>query len=106
MKIKWLTVVFGLSLLTLLGAPPGLAQDTSGEEGLDLRSEIEALKEGQEAIQEELEEIKSLLITRQAPAPAPAPAPVALNIDLDIEGSPYKGNRNAKLTLIEFTDYQ
>ena len=102
MKIKWLTVIFGLSLLTLLGVPPGLAQDTSGEEGLDLRSEIEALKRGQEAIQEELEEIKSLLITRQAPAPAP----VALNIDLDIEGSPYKGNRNAKLTLIEFTDYQ
>ena len=106
MRIKWLTVVFGLSLLTLLGAPPGLAQDTSGEEGLDLRSEIEALKEGQEAIQQDLQEIKSLLSTRQAAAPAPAPAPTALNIDLDIEGSPFKGNRTAKLTLIEFTDYQ
>ncbi len=106
MKIKWLTVVFGLSLLTLLGAPPGLAQDTSGEEGLDLRSEIEALKEGQEAIQKDLQEIKSLLSARQAAAPAPAPAPTALNIDLDIEGSPFKGNRTAKLTLIEFTDYQ
>ncbi len=106
MKIKWLTVVFGLSLLTLLGAPPGLAQDTSGEEGLDLRSEIEALKEGQKAIQQDLQEIKSLLSTRQAAAPAPAPAPTALNIDLDIEGSPFKGNRTAKLTLIEFTDYQ
>ncbi len=103
MKIKWLTVVFGLSLLTLLSSPPGLAQNTSGD---DLRNEIEALKAGQEAIQEELQEIKSLLTTRLAPAPAPAPAPVALNIDLDIEGSPYKGNRNAKLTLIEFTDYQ
>ena len=106
MKTKWLTVVFGLSLLTLLGAPPGLVQDTSGEEGLDLRSEIEALKEGQEAIQQDLQEIKSLLSTRQAAAPAPAPAPTALNIDLDIEGSPFKGNRTAKLTLIEFTDYQ
>ncbi len=108
MKVKWLTVVFGLSLLTLLGAPPGLAQDTSAEEGLDLRSEIEALKEGQKAIQKDLQEIKSLLSTRQAPAPspAPAPAPAPLNIDLDIEGNPYKGNRTAKLTLIEFTDYQ
>ena len=106
MKIKWLTVVFGLSLLTVLGAPPGLPQDTSGEEELDLRSEIEALKEGQKAIQKDLQEIKSLLSTRQAAAPAPAPAPTALNIDLDIEGSPFKGNRTAKLTLIEFTDYQ
>lgn len=104
MKIKWLTVIFGWSLFTLLGAPPGLAQDTSGEEGLDLRSEIEALKRGQEAIQKDLQEIKSLLSTSQTPAPAPTPA--ALNIDLDIEGSPYQGNRNAKLTLIEFTDYQ
>ncbi len=80
-----------------------MAQDTSGD---DLRSEIEALKEGQEAIQEELQEIKNLLSTRLAPAPAAAPAPVVLNIDLDIEGSPFKGDRNAKLTLIEFTDYQ
>ena len=105
MRMKWFTVVFGLSLLTLLGAPAGLAQDTSGD---DLRNEIEALKAGQEAIQEELQEIKNLLSTRLAPAPAaaPAPAPVVLNIDLDIEGSPFKGDLNAKLTMIEFTDYQ
>ena len=102
MTAKCVTVVFAGCLVILLGGPAGLAQDTSGEDLQDLRQEIETLKEGQQAIQKALQEIKSLLSTRQAPAPAPPP----LDVLLDIGGSPFKGNRNAKLTLIEFTDYQ
>ena len=44
------SVVFKLSLLTLLCTIPGLTQCTSPEEANDLK-EIEALKEGQKAIQ-------------------------------------------------------
>jgi hypothetical protein len=76
-----------------------LTQCTSPEEANDLK-EIEALKEGQKAIQKELQEIKSLLGTRPAPVAAPP------EFVLDIEGNPFKGDGNAKLTLIEFTDYQ
>ena len=104
MTTKCLTVVFGLCLLTLFGAPPGLAQDT--EDTQDLRSEIEALKEGQKAIQKELQEIKSLLRTRQAAAPAPTPAPAPREFALDLDGHPFKGEEKARLTLVEFTDYQ
>ncbi len=102
MTTKYFTVVFQLSLLTLLCGTPGFAQGTSSEGVNDLKEEIEALKEGQKAIQKELQEIKSLLRTRQAPAPAPAPR----DFVLDLGGSPFKGDENAKLTLVEFTDYQ
>jgi len=105
MTTKCFTVICQLSLLTLLYGTPGFAQETSSE-GVndlnDLKEEIEALKEGQKAIQKELQEIKSLLRARQAPAPAPPPREVVL----DLGGSPFKGDETAKLTLVEFTDYQ
>ncbi len=102
MRTKYFTVVFQLSLLTLLCAAPGFAQGTSSEAVNDLKEEIEALKEGQKAIQKELQEIKSLLTARQTPVPAPPPREFVL----DLGGSPFKGDENAKLTLVEFTDYQ
>ncbi len=102
MTTKCFMVVFQLSLLTLLCGTPGFAQGTSSEGVNDLKEEIEALKEGQKAIQKELQEIKSLLRARQAPAPAPPPREFVL----DLGGSPFKGDENAKLTLVEFTDYQ
>ncbi len=104
MTTKCFTVICQLSLLTLLYGTPGFAQETSSVGVNDLKEEIEALKEGQKAIQKELQEIKSLLRARQAPAPAPAPPP--REIVLDLAGSPFKGDENAKLTLVEFTDYQ
>ena len=104
MTTKCFTVICQLSLLTLLYGTPGFAQETSSEGVNDLKEEIEALKEGQKAIQKDLQEIKSLLRARQAPDPAPAPPP--REIVLDLAGSPFKGDENAKLTLVEFTDYQ
>lgn len=104
MITKYFTVICQLSLLTLLYGTPGFAQETSSEGVNDLKEEIEALKEGQKAIQKELQEIKSLLRARQAPAPAPAPPP--REVVLDLGGSPFKGDETAKLTLVEFTDYQ
>lgn len=102
MTTKCFTVICQLSLFTLLYGTPGFAQGTSGEGVNDLKEEIEALKEGQKAIQKELQEIKSLLRERQAPAPAPPPREFVL----DLGGNPFKGDENAKLTLVEFTDYQ
>ncbi len=102
MTTKCFTVICQMSLLTLLYGTPGFAQGTSSEGVNDLKEEIEALKEGQKAIQKELQEIKSLLRARQAPAPAPPPREFVL----DLAGSPFKGDENAKLTLVEFTDYQ
>jgi protein-disulfide isomerase len=93
------TTLSGLMLLMLVGAEPGSTQP--GAELETLRREIEALKEGQTAIQKDLQELKTLLRGRQAP-PASEPREVVLRID----GASFQGDRNAKLTLVEFSDYQ
>jgi protein-disulfide isomerase len=66
-----------------------------------LRQEIEAVKAGQTAIQKELAEIKNLLRTRPAGQPV-----AARDIVLDIGDSPTKGPKDAKVVLVEFSDFQ
>ncbi len=90
--------LLGFLLCSLLSAQPGLAQST--EELRALRNELEVLKEGQKAIRKELEEIKNLLRARQAPPAEPQ------GVVLGVDDTPFKGDRTATLTLIEFSDYQ
>lgn len=68
----------------------------------EVRREIEALKQGQQQIRQELQEIKRLLQERPA---APAGPDVKDKV-FDIGDNPVKGEQTARLTLIEFTDYQ
>lgn len=70
----------------------------------DLKKEIEQLKQGQEAIQKELQELKKLIEARLAPR-RPA-GPNVKDVVLDIGDDPGKGENTAPLTLVEFTDYQ
>ncbi len=103
--MKRLVALTALAALTLFSAHPGLAQTSEEMEGL--RKEVEGLREGQAAIQKELQEIKSLLRARPLPAqPQAAAAAPAQEAVLSVDGAPFKGNRNAKVTLVDFTDYQ
>ena len=86
----------GLVLACLLSAPLAQAQQQSPD---DLKKDIEALKDGQKAIQKDIQEIKALLQRGQPAAPLQ-------NVVLELGKSPFKGERNAKLTLVEFSDYQ
>ncbi len=110
--VAWaITAALGLAL-----AQTAAAQ--SADELRTLNKDVEALKAGQAALQKDLQEIKNLLQQQaaqpqaQAPAPAAAPtaarAPGAETIDfaLNIAGAPVKGESNAKVTMVEFTDYQ
>jgi len=97
--VKKLVVLAALAALTVCGTQPAFSQ--SSEELKGLRKELEALKEGQTAIQKELQEIKNLLRTRPAAAPAEPQ-----NIVLSVADAPFKGEKTAKLTLIDFSDYQ
>ncbi len=99
MTKRWAGIFLGLILLAVSFPQPAFAQ--SSEELKALRKEIEELKEGQKAIQKELGAIKGLLRARQAPRRA-APTNVVLSVD----GAPFKGDKSAKLTLIDFSDYQ
>ena len=69
-----------------------------------LLKEIETLKEGQAAIQKELEEIKGLLRPRAVAGDQAPDAPQTAEIQ--VAGSPYMGEFDAAVTVIEFSDYQ
>jgi len=98
--VKKIVALVALAVLALSDTQPGFAQGAS-DELRAVRKEIEALKEGQAAIQKDLQEIKSLLRARPAAAPA-EPRDVVLGV----EDAPFKGERHATVTLIDFSDYQ
>jgi protein-disulfide isomerase len=65
----------------------------------DLKKDIEALRETLRAIQKDVQDIKAM-VSRQAPPPS------GIGVVLDVGSNPVKGERTAKLTLVEFSDYQ
>ena len=75
----------------------------TGEELKALREEIKTLKEGQTAIQKDLQEIKNLLRTRQAQPQAP---PAFKEAVVSIDAGHVKGDKDAKLVMIDFSEYQ
>ena len=99
-------VQFGLAgFLTLALALPAAAQQAE-QQSQDLKKQIEALKRGQIEIQKDLDEIKQLLRTNNAAARRVPAQPSVRNKVFELGLNPVKGSPNAKLTLIEFTDYQ
>ena len=98
-NLRWLV----LSLVFFLGAQPAAAQTT--QEYQDLKKEIESLKQGQAGIKHDLQEIKKLIQDIKK-APAARAGDEFKEAIINIEGAPIRGDKKAKLVLIEFTDYQ
>ena len=88
------------ALAILLAAAPAFAQESKD----DIRKEIDGLKQGQQEILKQLDEIKKLLAARQAP-PQPS-GPQVKDLVFNLGANPVKGPATAKVTLLEFTDYQ
>ena len=98
------TAGLGVIALGLVVAPPVAAQQADD----DIRKEIEALKQGQQNMQRQLTEIKQLL-QQQAKAQPQQPArrgPEVKDVVFELGQNEVKGKADAKLTLLEFTDYQ
>ena len=91
------SVFVGLLFIALLSASPIHAQQQSATD--DLRKEIQALTQTVKEMQKELQEIKALLLRR-------APAAPTENVVLDLSNQPSKGEATAKVTLVEFSDFQ
>ena len=89
-------LLVGFSLMVFFISPHLRAQQTSID---DLKKEIQALSQSVGAMQKDIQEIKALL-QKQAPAAPPQ------NVNLELGKSPARGNASAKLTMIEFSDYQ
>jgi len=98
MKTRYFNLILGLMLIIFLPAQPSTAQPS--DEVRSLRKEIEELKEGQKAIQKDLQEIKNLLQAQGLLPEEPK------NLFINIAGKPFKGDKDARLTLIEFSEYQ
>jgi len=80
----------------------------SQESASDIRGFLEELQRNQQEMRLELQEIKSLLERLPLPkTPAAAPQPINIkDVEFEIGDNPVLGNGNAKVILIEFTDYQ
>lgn len=92
-----------------LSAHPGSTQSNPGstqssEELRALRQELEAIKEGQGRLQKDVQEIKAILQGARAAAQPPQVQPQ--NVVLTVDGEPTKGDKSARVVLVEFTDYQ
>ena len=101
MKPKTL-LPLALILMALVSSRPALSQTNADVESM--KKDMQALKEGQQAIQKDIQEIKKLLASR--PAAGAAAADQAVNAVLSVDGEPFKGEKNAKLTLVEFSEFQ
>ena len=84
--------------LLLFGSQIAVTQSQSDLEAI--RKEIETLKKNQANLQKELETLKKAIRGRRRAPNAFKPGV------LNVGGDPYKGNLNAKLTLIDFSDFQ
>ena len=86
----------------LIALSPQLAPAQTADDLGSLRKDIDVLKEGQAALLRELQQIKNLL-SASPPAPRAGPPPEAV---LNVRSGTSKGSKDAKVTLVEFTDYQ
>jgi protein-disulfide isomerase len=85
-----------LLLFIFLLVSPARAQQSSINE---LKKEVQALSETLKAMQKDIQEIKALLGGRAQAVPPQ-------KVLLDLGNNPARGAGTAKLTLVEFSDYQ
>jgi protein-disulfide isomerase len=123
-NVKQLSIFAALAcVMTLCVAQAGLAAGSS-DDIKSLKNEIQTLKEADQQwqlkMEKELLEIKSLIQSKElqdiknllqagppsGPPVAAAPPAAPENVVLSIDGAPVKGNKDAPVTLIEFTDFQ
>jgi protein-disulfide isomerase len=80
----------------------------SSEELIELKEELSAVKARQIVIERNLQAIKDMLQARPAPMAPPQAAGPTLDTPtvVSLEGAAIRGDKNAKVTVIEFTDYQ
>jgi protein-disulfide isomerase len=102
-------VLTGLLALALLGPFPtraGADQDpTTKENSLPLQKQVDELKQGQEQLRKEIEEIKRLLQekpTRTDFGVRPAGPNVT---SANVHGEPFRGTNTAKIAIIEYSDF-
>jgi protein-disulfide isomerase len=93
-------LIVAVSVVFLISGS-GLAQNP--DDLKSLKRDVEELKAGQKSILKEFGEIKRLLRGRR---PASRQRVQTVDISMDVGQEPFKGKADAKLTLVEFSDYE
>ena len=84
----------------MLGGAAVRAQTRSSDDQSELRREIQALRDGQEALREALAEIKTLIEERELTERTPRA------VTVNVAEAPFRGDPNAPVTLVEFSDFR
>jgi protein-disulfide isomerase len=90
-KIARFTLTLGAAALAVLG------QQAFAQTNGDLKKEIESIRASQKAMQKDIKIIRDILSGKQPPLE---------NVVLTLDGAPVVGQKDAKVTLVEFSDYQ
>jgi protein-disulfide isomerase len=91
--------LFLTAAFMILFPAAGWSQSQSTNDELKaLHKEVEQLRQGQEAMQKDITAIKERLI--------PKPPPPFKGADVPLSGDAIMGSKDAKVTMVEFTDYQ
>jgi protein-disulfide isomerase len=103
MRTRFIAATVVAAIALFAGSGSAQAPAPSSEELRALRQELEAIKRGQDQLRRDVQEIKTIL---QGSRAAAAPPAQPQNVVLGLAGEPTKGDANARVVLVEFTDYQ
>ena len=107
MEILFKTAIV-VTIISMNMSMPAIASSTK-DEVIELQKEVQVLKEGLDLVINDLAEIKQLLGSGARAAPKlpriPKPKPFEPR-NVMITGASIMGDANAKVTLIEYSDYQ
>jgi protein-disulfide isomerase len=105
-RANWSRIMYRYCVINLIAIVSIIGMSFAGvaQESKDnIQKDIEELRQGQQAIRKDLQEIKAVLAPLMA---RQAPAVNVKGMQIQLGNFPIKGSETAKLVLIEFSDYQ
>ena len=93
-------ILLGSALQAQQAAQPGLKPSTES-----LQIQINALREGQEKLQRDLDELKALLKERPPRVETAAMAKPLDLVTVNVTGEPFKGSASARVAILEYSDF-
>ena len=102
--VRFTPVLACLLVTTSLSAQKARRPQAAPGSG-SLQNQIDALKQGQQRIEQELQEIKALLQARPGRGETPAATMPPPMVSLNVHGEPFRGSALAKVAILEYSDF-